>query len=271
MPDETDAPLDSGGHPPTSARARPRGSWAFALGLLGALIGIVGYVVVVDPSGSDDTATPGPAPTTSTTVATAEAADVYDTILPSLVYLHTDLPTGAGIGSGVIVNEEGHILTAHHVVRNATTIEVEFSDGTESTARIISEDPENDIAVLESADSPEVIVPAVLGGSNGLRIGDVAYPAGNPLGFRGSFTAGVISGLDRSIPRQDGSGVLSGLIQFDAAVNPGSSGGPLLNRDGQVVGIVTALANPLQQNFFIGIGFAIPIATAGGAAGGPPQ
>ena len=103
-----------------------------------------------------------------------------------------------------------------------------------------------------------------------MQVGDDTYSLGNPLGLADSMTAGVVSGLDRSIDREDGSGELQGLIQFDAAVNPGSSGGPLLNRQGQVVGIVTALANPSGQRFFVGIGFAVPIGSAGGGARIPP-
>jgi S1-C subfamily serine protease len=114
-----------------------------------------------------------------------------------------------------------------------------------------------------------VIVPAVIGG--GVKVGDDTYSVGNPLGLVDSLTAGVVSALDRSIDREDGSGPLDGLIQFDAAVNPGSSGGPLLNRSGQVVGIVTALANPSGQRFFVGIGFAVPITGGGGGGGRVPQ
>ena len=113
-----------------------------------------------------------------------------------------------------------------------------------------------------------MIVPAVLGG--GVQIGDDVYAAGHPLDLVDSLSAGVVSGLNRTVPIA-GQATLTGLIQFDAAVNPGNSGGPLLNRAGQVVGIVTALANPTDQTFFVGIGFAIPIATAGGAAGAPQQ
>ena len=125
--------------------------------------------------------------------------------------------------------------------------------------------------MLQSDTGPQVIVPAVLGSSKGVRVGDEAFPAGNPLGYSGSLTAGVISGLNRTITREDGAGSLDGLIQFDAAVNPGSSGGPLLNRDGQVIGIVTALANPTNDSSFSGIGFAVPLRAAGGGAGGPPR
>jgi len=231
--------------------------------------------------------------------APARSVTIYRSILPSLVVIETDrrsrrstdpgasgianngspdttAPSGGadgsdpdtGLGTGVIINQAGDILTAHHVVAGATSIRVSFADGTESTAVVASAEPDNDIAVLHAEQGPEVIVPAVLAG--GVRIGDETYAVGHPLGLTGSLSAGVVSGLDRSIPLPNGV-ELDGLIQFDAAVNPGNSGGPLLNRDGQVVGIVTALANPSDQGYFIGIGFAVPIETAGGAAGAPPQ
>jgi S1-C subfamily serine protease len=159
-------------------------------------------------------------------------------------------------------------MTANHVVDGATSIDVIFADGTHAAAKVVSSTPGKDIAVIAPDQLPSVTVPAVLGGS--VRIGDDAYSVGNPFGLADTLTAGVVSGLDRSIGREDGGGDLTGLIQFDAAVNPGSSGGPLLNRQGQVVGIVTALANPTGQNFFVGIGFAVPIASAGGG-GRVPQ
>jgi S1-C subfamily serine protease len=172
------------------------------------------------------------------------------------------------VGTGIIVNKAGAVLTARHVVAGASVIHVTFADGTEAVAQIVSAQPDNDIAVLVADRSPGVIVPAVLGSTGGLQVGDEAFAVGHPFGLVDSLTAGVISGLDRTMPAADGS-TLKGLIQFDAAVNPGSSGGPLLNRDGQVIGIVTALANPSEQGVFIGIGFAVPIGTASGAAGGP--
>jgi S1-C subfamily serine protease len=171
----------------------------------------------------------------------------------------------------VVVDADGDVLTAAHVVAHATSIQVTFADGTASGARVVSSEPANDIAVLSAQQPPSVIVPAVLGSSGGLRVGDAAFAAGNPLGLAGSLTAGVISGLDRAVALGGGAGSLQGLIQFDAAVNPGSSGGPLLNRNGQVVGIVTGLVNAAGQDAFAGIGFAVPIATAGGAAGAPAR
>ena len=202
----------------------------------------------------------------------ATSAVVYQQILPSLVQIEASSGSAkgenAGLGTGVIVNMSGAILTALHVVDDASTIRLSFVDGTRSNGQIVSEDPDNDIAVLVPERPPQPIVPAVLGGAG--QIGDDAYAVGHPLGFVGSMSSGVISGLDRSIEAPNGK-VLRGLIQFDAAVNPGSSGGPLLNRGGQVIGIVTGLANPARDGYFSGIGFAVPIGAAGGAADAPPK
>lgn len=212
----------------------------------------------------------------SATPPPAYSNQVYQIILPSLVFIRVRLPAGAdddedglGVGSGVVVNENGDILTAYHVVADALEIEVHFADGSRSTAVIAAAEPQNDIAVLQPEQPPGLIVPAVLGSAGAMRVGDEAYAVGNPLGLTASMSAGVISGFNRSIPIEDSDLRLEGLIQFDTAVNPGNSGGPLLNRQGQVIGIVTALANPAEQNFFVGIGFAVPIGTAVSAAGGP--
>lgn len=200
------------------------------------------------------------------------SATAYQQVLPSLVQIEARRSSATDIdkrlGAGVIVNRAGTILTALHVVDGAETVQVSFVDGTRSTAWITSADAANDIAVLQPDRGPEVIVPAVLGG--GAQIGDEAYAVGHPLGYVASLSSGVISGLDRSAKGENGRRI-DGLIQFDTAVNPGNSGGPLLNRAGQVIGIVTALANPLRDGYFIGVGFAVPIGTAGGAADAPPR
>ena len=201
-----------------------------------------------------------------------DAAVAYQAALPSLVTISTQRTSGGrtaeGTGAGVVVSDEGAILTALHVVEGAGTIRVRFADGTVSTASIEEQEPASDIAVVAPDRLPQVVVPAVLGG--GVQVGDAVFALGHPLGLTQSLSAGVVSALERSVTVRTGR-TLEHLIQFDAAVNPGNSGGPLLNRDGQVVGIVTGLANPSEQNFFVGIGFAVPIATAGGVAGTPPQ
>src|SRR5262249_25887841 len=146
-----------------------------------------------------------------------------------------------------------------------------FADGTESMAVVVSSQPENDIAVLQPSQPPAQIVPATLGNAGALHVGDPAYVVGNPLGLYSSMSAGGVSGLERSFIPPGTDQEIKGLIQFDAAVNPGNSGGPLLNRAGQVVGIVTALINPTKQDVFIGIGLAVPISAAASGAGLPPD
>lgn len=256
--------------------------WPVALVLVSALGGVALYAALFPP----------PAPLeisqvderidgalAEVTPAPPYSASVYQVILPSLVFIQSergaeeseDGEGSYGIGTGVVINENGEVLTAHHVISGALKIDLHFADGSRAAAVIVSAEPENDIAVLAPLEAPGLIVPAVLGNPGAMRIGDEAYAVGNPLGLVASMSAGVISGFERSIPIKGSDQRLEGLIQFDTAVNPGNSGGPLLNRAGQVVGIVTALANPSKQNFFVGIGFAVPIGTAVAAGGGGPQ
>jgi len=213
----------------------------------------------------------------SVTPAPAYSTLVYQSIRPSIVYIQVETPAtneegsaGNSLGSGVVINADGAILTSLHVVENAIGINVIFADGTESPAQILNTLPEKDIAVLTASKLPEILIPATLGNPNAMSIGDEAFVVGHPLGLYGSMSSGVISGFDRTFRPQNSDERLEGLIQIDAAVNPGNSGGPLLNRYGQVVGIVAGLANPTEESVFIGIGFAVPIDVAGGAAGLPP-
>lgn len=191
-------------------------------------------------------------------------AQIYKALAPSVVFIKA-LPDS--IGTGVIVNADGTILTANHVVKGATGIEVTFADGTTTKAKVDQADPATDIATLSPESLPSLVVPAVLGG--GAAIGDQVVAIGNQLALVDTTTSGVVSGLNRSVA-SEGGGTLQGLIQFDAAVNPGSSGGPLVNAKGQTIGIVVALANPTNAGTFIGVGFAVPIGSAVGG-GRPPQ
>ena len=211
----------------------------------------------------------------SQTPAPAFGEDAYALIRPSLVLIESegadpDVRTDDGQGSGVVITDAGEILTALHVVANAATITVRFADGTKAGATIASADEENDIAVLQPDTLPPVIVPAVLGNPAALQIGSEAFAVGNPFGLYGSMSNGVVSGLERSYRDPQTDIVHEGLIQIDAAVNPGNSGGPLLDRNGRVVGIVTALINPTDEHVFVGVGLAVPIDVAGGAADLPP-
>lgn len=225
------------------------------------------------PDAKPPVAAPSPSPSPSEAPTTAE---LYSALAPSVVTIEAlDASTGkvASTGTGVVANTDGLIMTALHVVNGAGKIRVTFADGTPSAATVADTDPANDIATLTAATMPTVIVPAVLGNSGRLAIGDSVLAIGNPLGLTGSATTGVVSGLARTAKGTDGTS-LAGLIQFDAAVNPGSSGGPLVNAKGETIGIVVALANPTTAGTFIGIGFAVPIGTAlsgGGPSRGPQQ
>ena len=199
---------------------------------------------------------------------------VYQQIQPSLVLIETtDLNEAGedegGLGTGVIIDFSGDILTSLHVVDGADEILLTFVDGTQSAAEIALTQPENDIAVVRTLDPPPPFPPAVMGNPASLQVGDEAFVVGNPFGLYSSMSAGVISGFERTFLMPNSEQRLTGLIQIDAAVNPGNSGGPLLNRDGYVVGIVTGLVNPTEENFFIGIAFAVPIDVAAAAAGAP--
>jgi S1-C subfamily serine protease len=202
------------------------------------------------------------------------SSQVYQVIQPSLVLIQTRTQAGngdrsSGLGSGVIINEFGDILTSLHVVDGAHEIQLTFADGTQTSAQISAAQPENDIAVLTPAELPSLFLPAILGSAGAMRVGDEAFAVGNPFGLYGSISAGVISGVNRSFQPPEGEHRLEGLLQIDAAVNPGNSGGPLLNRYGQVVGIVVGIVNPTEQDVFVGIGLAVPIQVAAGAAGMP--
>ncbi|MFI5909793.1 S1C family serine protease [Dactylosporangium sp. NPDC051541] len=201
-------------------------------------------------------------------------AQIYQAVAPSVVTIQTTLPDGGATGTGVIANQAGLILTAFHVVKGGTAIKIVYADGTESAAAVAGSNPEMDIATLTPESGPDVLVPAVMGNSGRIAVGNDVVAIGNPLGLTLSTTTGVISGLNRTAANPDGT-KLTGLIQFDAAVNPGSSGGPLINARGEVIGIVVALANPTSAGTFVGIGFAVPIGAALGSSGpgepGPEQ
>ena len=259
-------------------RAGVRNALPFVSGVLAALVALLIYNLFF----------PGPAPLTarevndtvaqalaSATPPPAFSARVFQVIQPSLVVVQTRSPgedgeEDNGLGSGVVITDRGEILTSLHVVSDASEILLTFADGTQSAAQVSVEQPENDIAVLQPEQLPALLVPATLGSPNAMRIGDEAFAVGNPFGLYDSMSAGVISGFNRSFQPTDGGQKLEGLIQVDAAVNPGNSGGPLLNRYGQVIGIVTGIVNPAKENFFVGVGFAVPITIAVGGIGSPP-
>ena len=244
--DESNSRPSAWAHPWRAIRDRPV---ALSLVALGA-VAVLSILVLWRTPGTDDrqvapldleaavaevleSQTPGP----------EVSAQVYQVILPSLVVVQTDKVNeegqGFGIGSGVVVNSDAAVLTAYHIIEGAKEVKLSFADGSSTYATVANAEPDRDIAVLTPAELPGLVVPATIASSASMRVGDEVFPVGNPLGLVGSLTAGVVSGLDREFRPSDKEEPLRGLIQFDAAVNPGNSGGPLVNRRGHVVGIVT--------------------------------
>lgn len=258
-------------------RDRTRGMIPFLSGVLAALLALFIYNAFpqtaqmtqadVDHAVASALASATPRPPYS--------VQVYKTIQPSLVLIQTERDNGNGasdrsLGSGVIINDRGEILTSLHVVDGARRILLTFADGTQAEGMIISSQPEIDIAMLSASALPQLFIPATVGNADAMQVGDDAYVVGNPFGLYSSMSAGVVSGFDRVFQPPETGRIIRGLIQVDAAINPGNSGGPLLNRSGHVVGIVTGIINPTDDNFFVGIGFAVPIDVAAGGVGGLP-
>ena len=247
----------------------------FGAGLLWALA--LTAVVLFRGGGGEPVAPVAASPTPSPSASgPLTPAQVYQALLPSVVLIEAsggvstdpvrNATAGTALGTGVIANADGTILTALHVVSGATAITITYADGTRSAAKVATAEAAIDIATLAPATLPDVVVPATIGGSP--AVGDPVVAIGNQLALADSTTSGVVSGLNRSVSRPKAS-ALKGLIQFDAAVNPGSSGGPLLDGHGAVIGIIVALANPTSAGTFIGVGFAVPIGSAVGAGDGP--
>jgi S1-C subfamily serine protease len=203
------------------------------------------------------------------------AAKAAEAIGPSVVRVRGvspgqrgDADIEEGVGSGVVIVDTGVILTNLHVVTGSEKVRLEFYDGHEADAAVISVQPEHDLAVLQAASLPkDGVAAATLRSTADLKPGDRVVAVGFPFGIGPSVSAGVISGLQREFRSPQGKRVLTNLIQFDAAANPGNSGGPLVTMDGEVIGIVTAILNPSRERTFIGIGFAVPIENAASGVG----
>lgn len=207
----------------------------------------------------------------------SRAAEAYELIRQSVVRVRglgvdgePDKDDERSVGSGVVIVDDGTILTNLHVVAGARRIGVIFADGHETDASIVAMRPEHDLAVIRPKSIPDDLTAATLRSTAELRLGDEVVAVGFPFGIGPSVSSGVISGLRREYQSPEGKRLLTNLIQFDAAANPGSSGGPLLTTDGEVVGIVTGILNPGKEPVFIGIGFAVPIENAAAAAGLSP-
>jgi S1-C subfamily serine protease len=288
------APTPAEGPPPAAPAAaapppRPAGRWRRHAAPLWALAGAALAVLVTLQL------RPGGAPITQDDIDDAvrqslekaplpsAAAKAYEAILPSVVRvvgLLNDKDDGEdkpeqralerSLGTGVVIIDNGTILTNLHVVSGAKKIRVRFANGHESDAVLVGAQPENDLAVLRALSLPDDLEAATMRSTADLRPGDHVIAVGHPFGIGPSVSYGVVSGMKREFRSPEGEKTLTNLIQFDAAANPGNSGGPLVTMDGQVVGVVTAILNPSEQRTFIGIGFAVPIENAANAAGMPP-
>ena len=168
------------------------------------------------------------------------------------------VPMESGTGSGAIIDAQGHIVTNFHVVRGAETLEVTLPDKSKHQAKVVGADANNDLAVIQiDVPSGKHLTAIPIGTSKGLLVGQKVFAIGNPYGLERTMTTGIISSLGRSIQAENGR-IIEDIIQTDAAINPGNSGGPLLNTQGQVIGINTAIFSPSTNGGSIGIGFAIP-------------
>lgn len=200
------------------------------------------------------------------------AAEVYDRLRPAVVEITSTVsarspfaPPAEGSGSGIIIDEQGFILTNYHVIADADNLEVRFADGTAVSAQVVGRDPGNDLAVIRanvSNVSDEELTSAALGDSDAVQVGDPVLAIGNPFNLEGTLTQGIVSALDRTYASENGTRPIRNMIQTDAAVNPGNSGGPLLDCQGEVIGINTLLENPTGDSVNVGIAFAVPINTA---------
>ena len=224
------------------------------------------------------TLAPEPTPLPPEAVAEADSEELllinlYERVNPSVVNvvvtvedtaalgLEEDLFPTQGQGSGFIYDLKGHIITNNHVIAQATKVEVTFHDGSSAEAIVVGADSDSDLAVVKVDVPEESLRPVSWGDSDQLRVGQRAVAIGNPFGLSGTLTSGIISALKRSLPTESGAFRIPAIIQTDAAINPGNSGGPLLNSQGEVIGVNTAIVprrTDTGERSFLGVGFAIP-------------
>jgi putative serine protease PepD len=217
------------------------------------------------PAAATSAAPPG----RNTAVQGLSIGEIYKRASPGVVEIRVDaggededpsfLPRPGATGSGFVIDEDGRVITNHHVVDGAETVTVVFADGEEAEARVVGSDASTDIALLQLEDFDGELEPIPLGSSESLEIGDTVVAIGSPFGLEGTLTAGIVSALDRQI-RAPNNFTIDGAIQTDAALNSGNSGGPLLDAQGRVVGVNSQIQS--QNGGNVGIGYAVPIETA---------
>jgi putative serine protease PepD len=258
---------------PPARRRRMSGPIAVAAALIAVAAGGVGGLAGAEfasPSAPGTAASPTRNASAAAVSASTQAnlADVAAAVSPSVVTVLVQQGGQSGEGSGIILNSTGLILTNNHVAGDADSLQVRLTSGQTVPATVVKLDTTHDLAVIQ-AQGVSGLTPAKLGTSSGVAVGDTVLAFGSPLGLTGTVTSGIISALNRDVSagssNQSGSGAdesLTNLIQTDAAINPGNSGGPLVNLNGQVIGINVAIATSGQDSGNIGVGFAIPVDTA---------
>jgi S1-C subfamily serine protease len=202
-------------------------------------------------------------PVSNSVSAISNLPDLVDRVRPSVVAINTVVngrsgqPQGQGLGTGIVVDTQGHILTNFHVIDGAGQVSVEFADGTMVPGKVIGQDQGNDLAIVQVDVPANALTPAKFADSDGVRVGEPVFAIGNPFSLEFSVSSGIVSGLNRQSEGGITGRPVRGVIQTDAAVNPGNSGGPLFDADGNVIGVNAAIENPTGQRVFVGIGFAI--------------
>ncbi|MGB1711226.1 MAG: S1C family serine protease [Miltoncostaeaceae bacterium] len=233
-----------------------------ALGVVGATVGFGGDTTIIRESSPGITAAPAASAAVAEDDGPADARSVSEIVRresPAVVLIEAGGANGqGGLGSGFLIDRDGHVLTNAHVVEDSKTTTVTFSDGTERTARILGVDTSTDLAVLKIPRVPEGIQPVRLGSSGALVVGQDVVAIGNPYGLERTATTGIVSALERTIEAPNGFAIQNA-IQTDAAINQGNSGGPLFDRAGRVIGMNTQIAS--QNGGNVGLGFAVPIDT----------
>jgi len=238
--------------------------WAavvFVSVVLGAAVAVGIDAAFEDNSGGTTTVIERVQPGASGGVSSAinDVADLYEQVRDSVVRINASAGGfGGGVGSGVVLDKEGHILTNNHVVANAASLDVVLADGTSAPARVVGRDPGNDLAVIRADLPADKLKPAKLGNSDDIRVGEFVIAVGNPFELNSTVTEGIVSGIGRTLA-EGGGRPLRQLIQADAAINPGNSGGGLFNGRGELIGITTAIENPSGDRVFVGIGYAVPV------------
>jgi putative serine protease PepD len=248
--------------------------------LASALVSALVAITVVNVWPDDNDSSPAAASTTSAPAVASNgsngqaslnsgclaANDIFQRVRPSVVEItsttNSRLGQSQGEGSGVIIDETGFILTNYHVVSGADTLEVTLADGSTAAATLVGRDPGSDLAVIRIDPPAGGLTAASLGDADQLRVGDPVFALGNPFHLEATFTEGIVSALGRTYSPGSGTRPLRNMIQTDAAVNPGNSGGPLINCYGEVIGINTLLENPTGQSVNVGIAFAVSVNTA---------